>query len=130
MVIRSCRSSMQSCPSKQPYVLAAGLEQEVKRQGGQSLGTRSVHGCRASGRLSARRVRQGQVPCCVRCVSGGKMKRLIALILGLAAVTTLLAAPEGGDGKRWWSYVEALANDGMQGRNTGIPEHRKAAEYV
>ena len=34
------------------------------------------------------------------------------------------------DGKRWWSYVEALANDDMKGRNTGSPEHLKAAEYV
>ena len=58
------------------------------------------------------------------------MKRLVALILGLGAVTAVLAAPESADGKRWWSYVEALANDGMQGRNTGSPEHRKAAEYV
>jgi Zn-dependent M28 family amino/carboxypeptidase len=58
------------------------------------------------------------------------MKRLIALILGLAAATTLLAAPEGADGKRWWSYVQTLANDEMQGRNTGSPEHRKAAEYL
>ena len=58
------------------------------------------------------------------------MKRLIALILGLAAAATLFAAPEGADGKRWWSYVQALANDEMQGRNTGSPGHRKAAEYL
>jgi Zn-dependent M28 family amino/carboxypeptidase len=59
------------------------------------------------------------------------MKRLVALILGLGAITTLLAAAAvDGDGKRWWSYVEALANDQMQGRNTGSPEHRKAAEYL
>src|SRR6185295_11100722 len=58
------------------------------------------------------------------------MKRLVTLIIGCGAVATLLAAPESADGKRWLSYVEALANDGMQGRNTGSPEHRKAAEYV
>src|ERR1700730_4698155 len=34
------------------------------------------------------------------------------------------------DGARWWRYVEALANDQMQGRNTGSPEHLKAAQYV
>jgi Zn-dependent M28 family amino/carboxypeptidase len=31
---------------------------------------------------------------------------------------------------RWWSHVEALANDGMAGRNTGSPAHKRAAEYV
>ena len=31
---------------------------------------------------------------------------------------------------RWFAHVEALAHDGMRGRETGSPEHRKAAEYV
>ena len=31
---------------------------------------------------------------------------------------------------RWFAHVEALANDGMQGRNTGSPGHKLAAEYV
>jgi len=31
---------------------------------------------------------------------------------------------------RWFSHVEALANDGMEGRNTGSPGHKRAAEYV
>ena len=57
------------------------------------------------------------------------MKRLVAFFLGLCAITTLLAAADS-DGKRWWSHVEALANDKMQGRNTGSLEHRQAAEYV
>src|SRR5438105_15605282 len=43
----------------------------------------------------------------------------------LAGATALRA-----DEKRWWSHVEALANDDMKGRNTGSPEHRRAAEYV
>src|SRR5215467_14995793 len=30
----------------------------------------------------------------------------------------------------WWAHVEALANDGMEGRNTGSPAHKRAAEYV
>ena len=45
----------------------------------------------------------------------------------------LLAAGAVGvraDEKRWWSHVEALANDGMEGRNTGSPAHKRAAEYV
>lgn len=31
---------------------------------------------------------------------------------------------------RWWSHIEFLASDEMQGRETGSPQHRKAAQYV
>src|SRR5947209_17142445 len=47
----------------------------------------------------------------------------------MAAAAALFAAA-APDGARWWRYVEALANDQMQGRNTGSPEHLKAAQYV
>src|SRR5262245_50168143 len=50
--------------------------------------------------------------------------RITALIL------TLLTISVHADQKRWWAHVEALANDGMAGRNTGSPEHQRAAEYV
>src|SRR5882762_10148654 len=35
-----------------------------------------------------------------------------------------------GDSSRWWSYVEFLASDKLEGRNTGSEGHRKAAEFV
>ena len=57
------------------------------------------------------------------------MKRVLCVALAVMAAAALYAAAVP-DGKRWWSYVEALANDDMKGRNTGSPEHRKAAEYV
>jgi Zn-dependent M28 family amino/carboxypeptidase len=38
------------------------------------------------------------------------------------------AAPDTSE--RWWAHVEALANDGMEGRNTGSPGHKRAADYV
>jgi Zn-dependent M28 family amino/carboxypeptidase len=57
------------------------------------------------------------------------MKRLASIFLLLLLSVVSFSAADA-DGKRWWSYVEALANDGMQGRQTGSPEHRKAAEYV
>jgi Zn-dependent M28 family amino/carboxypeptidase len=41
-----------------------------------------------------------------------------------------LFAANAPDGMRWWSYVEFLASDQLQGRNTGSEGHRKAAEYV
>ena len=57
------------------------------------------------------------------------MKRVPCVALAVMAAAALYAAAIP-DGKRWWSYVEALANDDMKGRNTGSPEHLKAAEYV
>ena len=51
-----------------------------------------------------------------------------------ATVVALMAGTIGlrGDdtAARWWSHVEALANDGMEGRNTGSPAHKRAADYV
>jgi Zn-dependent M28 family amino/carboxypeptidase len=53
------------------------------------------------------------------------------LVLGAIAIaaSSLLAAGES-DGTRWWSYVEFLASDKLEGRNTGSEGHRKAAEFV
>ena len=34
------------------------------------------------------------------------------------------------DGQRWWSHVAVLADDRLEGRNTGSAGHLKAAEYV
>jgi hypothetical protein len=39
-------------------------------------------------------------------------------------------AAEAPDGLRWWSHVVFLADDALEGRDTGSPGHRKAAEYV
>jgi hypothetical protein len=35
------------------------------------------------------------------------------VVLALVAVAAVVAAP-AADGKRWWSFVEMLANDDMQ----------------
>ena len=53
----------------------------------------------------------------------------IGLLLGVAGWTPARGADKP-DGARWWSHVEALANDGLEGRDTGSEGHRKAAEYV
>ena len=34
------------------------------------------------------------------------------------------------EGARWWSHIEVLASDSMEGRNTGSPGHRRAAQFV
>lgn len=54
-------------------------------------------------------------------------KGSFALVFSTALALLAVSPP---DGKRWWSYVEALANDQMKGRDTGSPEHLKAAQYV
>lgn len=33
-------------------------------------------------------------------------------------------------GRRWWSHVQALADDAMEGRETGSPGYLRAADYV
>jgi hypothetical protein len=49
----------------------------------------------------------------------------------LALLLTTIAVARGDEpAARWWRHVEALANDGMEGRNTGSAAHKRAAEYV
>src|SRR6185503_9115186 len=52
---------------------------------------------------------------------------------GLAVVAFALAL-FGGDvppeARRWWSHVVYLADDKLEGRNTGSEGYRKAAVYV
>jgi len=50
-------------------------------------------------------------------------------VLAVATVFACIAAA-APDGARWWSYVEFLASDKLEGRNTGSEGHRKAAAYV
>ena len=53
---------------------------------------------------------------------------LFAAIL-LASVAPARAA-DAPDDRRWWSHVEALADDALEGRETGSRGHKVAAEYV
>jgi hypothetical protein len=49
----------------------------------------------------------------------------------LLLLSLSLAATEPNDAtRRWWRYVTALANDGMEGRDTGSPAYQRAARYV
>ncbi len=56
------------------------------------------------------------------------------MFVGVIAVASTISfrteAAEVPDGQRWWSHVLALADDKLEGRNTGSEGHRKAAEYV
>jgi Peptidase family M28 len=53
---------------------------------------------------------------------------LVSILLGSAVLTQ---SPDWDTlGKRWWSHVQYLADDRMEGRDTGSPGHAKAAEYM
>ena len=53
------------------------------------------------------------------------------LILGLVGNSPAQQpAPNHFDGKTWWSHVKILADDSMEGRETGSEGLRKAEEYV
>jgi hypothetical protein len=57
-------------------------------------------------------------------------------LLLLAAVATLLQAADttkpdlAREGDRWWSHIQVLADDNMEGRNTGSPGHLRAARFL
>ncbi|WP_224365059.1 M28 family metallopeptidase [Hyalangium versicolor] len=54
---------------------------------------------------------------------------LLLLVLGL--LTPLFAhAADSPEAERWWSHVQFLASDALEGRDTGSEGHRKAAAYV
>jgi Zn-dependent M28 family amino/carboxypeptidase len=56
------------------------------------------------------------------------MRRAVTIAAMVLATVAVRAADDAG--ARWWAHVEVLANDGMEGRNTGSPGHKRAAEYV
>jgi Peptidase family M28 len=52
------------------------------------------------------------------------------LVLAPSPHTPRAWAGDVPDGQRWWSHVAILADDKLEGRNTGSAGHRRAAEYV
>jgi len=56
--------------------------------------------------------------------------KFAVLVLVPLSLSTSAKAGDVPDGQRWWSHVAVLADDKLEGRNTGSEGHRKAAEYV
>jgi Zn-dependent M28 family amino/carboxypeptidase len=60
------------------------------------------------------------------------------MAIGVAALAFVVAAPLGAQGPspvgadqtRWWAHVQTLADDRLEGRQTGTEGYRKAASYV
>src|SRR5450631_1550662 len=55
------------------------------------------------------------------------MKTIAILVLGAAA---LFAADLVAEGDRWWGHIQFLADDKLQGRDTGSDGYREAVKYV
>ena len=54
-----------------------------------------------------------------------------ATLTTFGVLAAVFACPaRAPDGQRWWSHVAFLADDALEGRDTGSEGHRKAAEYV
>ena len=65
----------------------------------------------------------------------GGMKYLLFRAVALsAAVAVPIGAqspsPVGDDQIRWWAHVKTLADDSLEGRQTGTDGYRKATSYV
>jgi Zn-dependent M28 family amino/carboxypeptidase len=54
-----------------------------------------------------------------------------SLLIAFAAITAFAANPNyKAEGNDWWSHIQVLAADDMQGRNTGSDGYHRAADYV
>lgn len=60
-----------------------------------------------------------------------RLSQLARPLLALPSIALALpVAAQQDAGARWWSHVQAIANDGMEGRGTGTPGYDRAADYV
>src|ERR1700678_2694399 len=57
------------------------------------------------------------------------MKIRAGAALFLLSISLAATAPNDAT-RRWWQYITALANDGMEGRDTGRPAYQRGARYV
>jgi len=56
--------------------------------------------------------------------------RTLVSIAFMAGAAMSGRADDLAEGKRWWKHIEFLADDKLEGRNTGSEGHRQAAAYV
>ena len=65
----------------------------------------------------------------------GGMKHIVVGVVALAAVVAVPIGaqsppPVDADKTRWWGHVKTLADDSLEGRQTGTDGYRTAASYV
>lgn len=72
----------------------------------------------------------------VKLATAAAMAAAMAVFLGHTGATmsasaqTSAAAKASPEAQRWWAHVQFLADDSLEGRNTGSEGHKKAAAYV
>src|ERR1700693_304193 len=61
-----------------------------------------------------------------------KMNRVASFLIAPLLLAGIIAATVDWDaaGKRWWTHIQYLADDKLEGRNTGSPGYKLAAQYV
>ena len=58
------------------------------------------------------------------------MRFLLLPVLFVASVTLLVATEPNAGTTRWWGHIKALANDQLEGRDTGSTGYERAEQYV
>ena len=58
------------------------------------------------------------------------LRKLVLLLIVACALSAVSQTSNSFDGHSWWDHVKVLADDNMQGRDTGSPGLRKAEAYV
>jgi Zn-dependent M28 family amino/carboxypeptidase len=66
----------------------------------------------------------------MRCPSRSSTVGAVFTCAAVFFVHALRATSPNNAGEHWWGFVKYLADDQLQGRNTGSEGHRKAAEYL
>jgi Zn-dependent M28 family amino/carboxypeptidase len=93
-----------------------------------------VHTNRTSQKIAATGFLSFDTICIVHSIEETPMKRIGSLLVGfcvLGMVAAMAATPDWDAlGKQWWAHVQYLADDSLEGRNTGSAGFEKAAAYV
>src|SRR5437016_13690712 len=58
------------------------------------------------------------------------MKTILASLLAIAMCVSATAQTVHFNGQTWWDYIKVLADDKMEGRDTGSRGERAAQAYV
>jgi Zn-dependent M28 family amino/carboxypeptidase len=93
-----------------------------------------MHTNRTSQKIAATEFLSFNTICIVNFLEETLMKRIgkLAVCLStLGMIATMAATPDWNSlGKQWWAHVQFLADDSLDGRNTGSEGFEKAAAYV
>ena len=58
------------------------------------------------------------------------LRKLVLLLIVACALSAVSQTSNSFDGHSWWDHVKVLADDNMEGRDTGSPGHLRAARFL